>query len=97
MICVSILFNFCLYENEFLCAFIKIPSLSLSQKPILVTFAKDEDFSISLPKPPADAAEVRKVSSARAHLFRRNSQGNCLSAKVVPPDQSKNVLVHIIS
>ncbi|NWH55063.1 ARMC2 protein, partial [Fregata magnificens] len=45
----------------------------LDHKPILATLAKDEDSSISLPKPPADAAEVRKVSSARAHLFRRTS------------------------
>ncbi|KFO89119.1 Armadillo repeat-containing protein 2, partial [Buceros rhinoceros silvestris] len=45
----------------------------LDHKPILVTFAKDEDFSTFLPKPPANAAEVRKISSGRAHLFRRNS------------------------
>lgn len=70
-------------------------SLSLSQKPVLVTFAKDEDSFISLPKP-ADAAEVRKASSARARLFRRTSQGNFLSAKMVPPDQSKNVLIYIL-
>ncbi|KAK1212679.1 ARMC2 protein, partial [Pygoscelis papua] len=56
----------------------------LDHKPVLVTFAKDEDSSISLPKPPADAAEVRKVSSARARLFRRTSQGNFLSAKMAP-------------
>ncbi|KAM9297532.1 armadillo repeat-containing protein 2 [Morus bassanus] len=61
----------------------------LDHKPILVTFAKDEDSSIFLPKPPADAAEVRKVSSARARLFRRTSQGNFLSAKMVPPDQNE--------
>ncbi|KFZ49146.1 Armadillo repeat-containing protein 2, partial [Podiceps cristatus] len=45
----------------------------LDHKPILVSFAKDEDSAISLPKPPADAAEVRKVSSARARLFTRAS------------------------
>ncbi|KAM6208036.1 armadillo repeat-containing protein 2 isoform 1-T2 [Sarcoramphus papa] len=64
----------------------------LDDKPILVTFAKDEDSSISLPKPPANAPEVRKVSSARARLFRRTSQGNFLSAKMVPPDQSEEKL-----
>ncbi|XP_074675478.1 armadillo repeat-containing protein 2 isoform X5 [Strix aluco] len=64
----------------------------LDHKPILVTFAKDEDTSISLPKPPADAAEVRKVSSARARLLRRTSQGNFLSAKMIPPDQSEEKL-----
>ncbi|KAF1396482.1 Armadillo repeat-containing protein 2, partial [Spheniscus humboldti] len=64
----------------------------LDHKPVLVTFAKDEDSSISLPKPPADAAEVRKVSSARARLFRRNSQGNFLSAKMVSSDQNEEKL-----
>ncbi|XP_064915727.1 armadillo repeat-containing protein 2 isoform X3 [Columba livia] len=61
----------------------------LNHKPILVTFIKDEDSSICLPKPPADAAEVRKVSSARAHLLRRTSQGNFRSAKMVSPDQNE--------
>ncbi|NXN63705.1 ARMC2 protein, partial [Himantopus himantopus] len=64
----------------------------LDHKPVLVVLAKDEDSFISLPKPPADAAEVRKVSSARARLFRRTSQGNFLSAKTVPPDQNKEEL-----
>ncbi|XP_026701932.1 armadillo repeat-containing protein 2 isoform X2 [Athene cunicularia] len=64
----------------------------LDHKPILVTFAKDEDSSISLPKPPADAPEVRKVSSARARLLRRTSQVNFLSAKMIPPDQSEENL-----
>ncbi|XP_076189481.1 armadillo repeat-containing protein 2 isoform X2 [Aptenodytes patagonicus] len=64
----------------------------LDHKPVLVTCAKDEDSSISLPKPPADAAEVRKVSSARARLFRRTSQGNFLSAKMVSPDQNEEKL-----
>ncbi|NXT79962.1 ARMC2 protein, partial [Zapornia atra] len=43
----------------------------LDHKPRLVTSAKDEDSSIFLPKPLANAAEVKKVSSARARLFRR--------------------------
>ncbi|XP_035177587.1 armadillo repeat-containing protein 2 isoform X6 [Oxyura jamaicensis] len=60
----------------------------LDYKPVLVTCAKDEDRSISLPKPAVDAAEARKISSARAHLFRRTSQGNVFPAKMVPPDQT---------
>ncbi|XP_075603960.1 armadillo repeat-containing protein 2 isoform X2 [Balearica regulorum gibbericeps] len=64
----------------------------LDHKPILVTFAKGEDSSICLPKPPANAAEVRKVSSVRARLFRRTSQGNFLSAEMVPPDQNEEKL-----
>uniref|UniRef100_A0A8B9QMD0 Armadillo repeat containing 2 n=1 Tax=Apteryx owenii TaxID=8824 RepID=A0A8B9QMD0_APTOW len=65
----------------------------LDHKPKLLTSAKDEDSSISLPKPPVDPEEVRKVSSARADLFRRTSQDNFLPAKMFPPDQSKNALI----
>ncbi|XP_032039882.1 armadillo repeat-containing protein 2 isoform X2 [Aythya fuligula] len=64
----------------------------LDFKPVLVTSAKDEDPSISLPKPAVDAAEVRKISSARARLFRRTSQGNVFPAKMVPPDQNEEKL-----
>ncbi|KFP87197.1 Armadillo repeat-containing protein 2, partial [Apaloderma vittatum] len=63
----------------------------LVHKPILVTSAKDEDPSISLPKH-VDDAEVRRISSARAHLFRRSSQGNFLSAKMVTSDQNEEKL-----
>ncbi|KAM9562896.1 armadillo repeat-containing protein 2 isoform 2-T4 [Guaruba guarouba] len=64
----------------------------LKHKPVLVTSAKDEDSSISFPKTLADAAEIRKVSNARARLFRRTSWGNFLSAKTVPPDQKEEKL-----
>ncbi|XP_050565811.1 armadillo repeat-containing protein 2 isoform X2 [Cygnus atratus] len=64
----------------------------LDYKPVLVTCAKDEDPSTSLPKPAMDAAEVRKISSARARLFRRTSQGNVFPAKMVPPDQNEEKL-----
>uniref|UniRef100_A0A8C3C5B1 Armadillo repeat containing 2 n=1 Tax=Cairina moschata TaxID=8855 RepID=A0A8C3C5B1_CAIMO len=64
----------------------------LDYKPVLVTCAKDEDPSISLPKPAVDAAEVRKISSARARLFRRTSQGNVFPAKMVPSDQNEEKL-----
>ncbi|XP_032861579.1 armadillo repeat-containing protein 2 isoform X1 [Tyto alba] len=66
--------------------------IPLDHKPILVTFSEDEDSSISIPNPPADAAGVRKVSSARARLLRRTSQGNFISAKMVPPDQNEEKL-----
>lgn len=91
-LCLFFFFN-CLNEK---CAFIKISSLSLWQKPVLVACAKDEDPSISLPKPAVDAAEVRKISSARARLFRRTSQGNVFLAKMVPPDQSKYLISYIL-
>uniref|UniRef100_A0A8C5T6J9 Armadillo repeat containing 2 n=1 Tax=Malurus cyaneus samueli TaxID=2593467 RepID=A0A8C5T6J9_9PASS len=68
----------------------------LGHKPMLISSAKDEDSSVFLPKPPADAAEVRKVSNAQKSLFRATSPGNLFSSEVVPPDQSKNVLICII-
>ncbi|KAM6279566.1 armadillo repeat-containing protein 2 isoform 2-T3 [Porphyrio hochstetteri] len=64
----------------------------LDHKPRLVTSAKDEGSSIFLPKPPTNAAEVRKVSSARARLFRRTCQQNFTSAKMVPPVQNEEKL-----
>ncbi|XP_061222773.1 armadillo repeat-containing protein 2 [Neopsephotus bourkii] len=64
----------------------------LKHKPVLVTSAKGEDSSIFFPKTLADAAEIRKVSNARARLFRRASWGNFLSAKTVPPDQKEEKL-----
>ncbi|XP_008935590.1 PREDICTED: armadillo repeat-containing protein 2-like, partial [Merops nubicus] len=64
----------------------------LDHKPVLTPFAKDESSSVSLPKPPADAPGVRKVSSARACLFKRTSQENFLSAKTVLPHQNEEKL-----
>ncbi|NWV24489.1 ARMC2 protein, partial [Origma solitaria] len=64
----------------------------LDHKPILTTSVKVEDSSVFLPKPPADAAEVRKVSSAQKGLFRTTSLGDLFSAKVVPLDQNEEKL-----
>ncbi|NXE51095.1 ARMC2 protein, partial [Casuarius casuarius] len=64
----------------------------LDHKPKLLTSAKDGNSSISLPKPPVDPEEVRKVSSARADFFRRTSQENFLPAKMFPPDRNEEKL-----
>lgn len=64
----------------------------LDYKPILVISSKDEDSSVSLPKPAVDAAEVRKVSDARAQLFRRTSQGDAFPAKMAPLDHHEEKL-----
>ncbi|NWR41352.1 ARMC2 protein, partial [Regulus satrapa] len=46
----------------------------LAHKPILIiSEKKDEAASVFLPTPPADAAEVKKVSSAWRGLFRTTS------------------------
>ncbi|NWW82444.1 ARMC2 protein, partial [Climacteris rufus] len=64
----------------------------LDHKPILITSANDEDSSVFLPKPPADAAEVRKDINAQAGLFRTTSLGNLFTAEVVPQDQNEEKL-----
>ncbi|XP_048793584.1 armadillo repeat-containing protein 2 isoform X2 [Lagopus muta] len=64
----------------------------LDYKPILVISSKDEDSSVSLPKPAVDAAEIRKISNARAQLFRRTSQGDAFPAKMAPLDHHEEKL-----
>ncbi|XP_015475991.1 armadillo repeat-containing protein 2 isoform X1 [Parus major] len=62
----------------------------LAHKPVLVISEKNhEAASVFLPTPPADAAEVRKVSSAWKGLFRITSPKDLFSAKVVPLDQNE--------
>uniref|UniRef100_A0A8C0URS2 Armadillo repeat containing 2 n=1 Tax=Cyanistes caeruleus TaxID=156563 RepID=A0A8C0URS2_CYACU len=61
----------------------------LAHKPVLVISEKKHEVaSVFLPTPPADAAEVRKVSSAWKGLFRITSPKDLFSAKVVPLDQN---------
>ncbi|KAB0355696.1 hypothetical protein FD755_021637 [Muntiacus reevesi] len=50
-----------------------------------------EDFCHSFPKPPVDPAKIRRISSARARLFRAASQGALLPARTLLPTQSKRV------
>ncbi|XP_074844926.1 armadillo repeat-containing protein 2 [Carettochelys insculpta] len=65
----------------------------LDHKPKLLSSPiKDEDSSISFPKPPLDPVEVRKVSSARARLCRTVSQGYLLPDKILPPDENKELM-----
>ncbi|CAM5100479.1 unnamed protein product [Eretmochelys imbricata] len=62
----------------------------LDHKPKLLSSPiKDEDSSISFPKPPVDPMEVRKVSCARARLYRTASQGNLIPDKIFLPDENK--------
>ncbi|XP_073193051.1 armadillo repeat-containing protein 2 isoform X2 [Lepidochelys kempii] len=62
----------------------------LDHKPKLLSSPiKDEDSSISFPKPPVDPMEVRKVSCARARLYRTASQGNLILDKIFLPDENK--------
>ncbi|KAM3675570.1 armadillo repeat-containing protein 2 isoform 2-T4 [Ammospiza maritima maritima] len=62
----------------------------LTHKPVvIISEKKDEVSSVFHPTPPADAAELRKVSRACKGLFRSTSLKNLFSAKVVPLDQNE--------
>ncbi|XP_037376083.1 armadillo repeat-containing protein 2 isoform X1 [Talpa occidentalis] len=46
----------------------------------------------SFPKPPVDPVKIRKISSARARLFRAASQGTLLPDRTLPPPEPKKTL-----
>ncbi|XP_017352872.1 armadillo repeat-containing protein 2 isoform X2 [Cebus imitator] len=52
----------------------------------------EEDSCFSFPKPPVDAAKIRRISSARARLFRAASQGALLPDRSLPPSDSKKTV-----
>lgn len=61
---------------------------------LIISERKEEASSVYVP--PADAAEVRKVSSAGKRLFRTTSLEDLFSAETAPLDQSENVYICII-
>uniref|UniRef100_A0A8D2J0U5 Armadillo repeat containing 2 n=1 Tax=Varanus komodoensis TaxID=61221 RepID=A0A8D2J0U5_VARKO len=68
-----------------------VPCARLSPLDHLVSTAtSNEEHHISSPKPPLDSKEIRKVSNARARLFRTASYGNLLPDKVFLPN-AKNL------
>ncbi|XP_025719449.1 armadillo repeat-containing protein 2 [Callorhinus ursinus] len=52
----------------------------------------EEDPSLAFPKPPVDPAKIRRISSARARLFRAASQGALLPDRTLPPAESKKTV-----
>ncbi|XP_004422246.1 PREDICTED: armadillo repeat-containing protein 2 [Ceratotherium simum simum] len=54
--------------------------------------ATEEDPCPSFPKPPVDPAKIRRISSARARLFRAASQGALLPDRTHPPAESKKTV-----
>ncbi|XP_043448001.1 armadillo repeat-containing protein 2 [Prionailurus bengalensis] len=54
--------------------------------------APEEDLCFSFPKPPVDAAKMRRISSARARLFRAASQGALLPDRTLPPAEPKKTV-----
>ncbi|KAL2792409.1 armadillo repeat-containing protein 2 isoform a [Daubentonia madagascariensis] len=54
--------------------------------------ATEEDPCFSFPKPPLDPVKIRRISSARARLFRAASQGALLPDTGLPPADSKKTV-----
>ncbi|XP_021107202.1 armadillo repeat-containing protein 2 isoform X2 [Heterocephalus glaber] len=54
--------------------------------------AVEEDPCLAFPKPPVDPAKIRRISSARARLFRAASQGALLPNKSLPSAESKKTV-----
>ncbi|XP_032194767.1 armadillo repeat-containing protein 2 isoform X2 [Mustela erminea] len=52
----------------------------------------EEDPCLAFPKPPVDPAKIRRLSSARARLFRAASQGALLPDRTLPPAESKTTV-----
>ncbi|XP_038410809.1 armadillo repeat-containing protein 2 isoform X1 [Canis lupus familiaris] len=52
----------------------------------------EEDPCLAFPKPPVDPAKIRRISSARARLFRAASQGTLLPDRTLPPTESKKTV-----
>uniref|UniRef100_A0A4W3J808 Armadillo repeat containing 2 n=1 Tax=Callorhinchus milii TaxID=7868 RepID=A0A4W3J808_CALMI len=61
---------------------------------ILTPFPKDE--GPPLPKPPLDPLEIKRVSNARARLFKAASQGSLPLDKVIHPKESKWLVPYIL-
>ena len=60
------------------------------QKPKAPAFpSTEEDPCLSFPKPPVDPAKMRRISSARARLFRAASQGALLPDRTLLPAERK--------
>ncbi|XP_045654382.1 armadillo repeat-containing protein 2 [Ursus americanus] len=52
----------------------------------------EEEPCLAFPKPPVDPAKIRRISSARARLFRAASQGALLPDRTLPPAESKKTV-----
>ncbi|XP_015428204.1 PREDICTED: armadillo repeat-containing protein 2 [Myotis davidii] len=50
------------------------------------------DPGLSFPKPPVDPVKMRRISSARARLFRASSQGALLPDRTPPPAERKKTV-----
>ncbi|XP_038617069.1 armadillo repeat-containing protein 2 isoform X2 [Tachyglossus aculeatus] len=67
--------------------------IPLEHKPkVLSSSTKEEDASISFPKPPVDPVKIRRVSCARASLFKAASRGNILPDRRFQLEESKKRL-----
>nr|XP_033792028.1 armadillo repeat-containing protein 2 isoform X2 [Geotrypetes seraphini] len=65
----------------------------LYHKPkLLVPPANEEESALSLPKPPLDPVEMRRISNSRARLFKNAAKGNFLPDKLTQQDAVKKRL-----
>ncbi|XP_008575476.1 PREDICTED: armadillo repeat-containing protein 2 [Galeopterus variegatus] len=69
----------------------RLSPLDLKPK-ALASPSTEEDHCVSFPKPPVDPAKIRRISSARARLFRAASQGALLPDRSLPPAESKKTV-----
>ncbi|XP_062953848.1 armadillo repeat-containing protein 2 [Cynocephalus volans] len=69
----------------------RLSPLDLKPK-ALASPSTEEDRCVSFPKPPVDPAKIRRISSARARLFRAASQGALLPDRSLPPAESKKTV-----
>ncbi|XP_028578939.2 armadillo repeat-containing protein 2 isoform X2 [Podarcis muralis] len=64
----------------------------LDHKPKLLSSPRNnEEHHISPPKSPIDSEEIRRISNARARLFRTASHGNLLPDKILLPNECKTL------
>ncbi|XP_077018709.1 armadillo repeat-containing protein 2 isoform X2 [Tamandua tetradactyla] len=52
----------------------------------------EEDPCLSFPKPPVDPAKIRRISSARARMFRAAAQGALLPDRALPPAEPQKTV-----
>ncbi|XP_053520704.1 armadillo repeat-containing protein 2 [Artibeus jamaicensis] len=65
----------------------------LELKPKAPAFpSTEEDPCLAFPKPPVDPAKIRRISSARARLFRAASQGALLPDRTLLPAERKKTV-----
>ncbi|XP_049627190.1 armadillo repeat-containing protein 2 [Suncus etruscus] len=69
----------------------RLSPLELKPK-VPASSSTEDDPCPSYPRPPVDPAKIRRISTARARLFRASSQGTLLPDRTLPPAESKKIV-----